>query len=456
MTSLSELKQGKYMKKPLTIFIAVLVFSPLACSRESLVWVPMWQETSSLGTPRAGAASVAALGFIYVIGGVDGKNFLRTTEYAEILEDGSLGPWKPGPLMNEARGFADAVIYQGSIYVVGGGKGRYGKTLLSTAERSRILPDGSLSPWAKEKYSMNMPRRCSKLVVVGDRIFTLGGFGGDMLNTVEHATFLGNGTLDEWFEEQERLTVLRYINGAKTVGDITYVIGGHHQTEGVGIKDVEWSKVIDAAGFKNWQRTSPLRIGRYGLAVAAHKDNLYALGGLSGTAYLDSIELTTAGSNGELEAWRLTTPLSSFRSLFNAVVYKDWIYILGGTNDTAYFKSVEYATFNKTGDIGFWSTREKAAATKKSMKKEGAKSRPPLLPNEGVVVKTMNTKRYVYILVSKQEGEVWLAAPKEAYHAGDRIRYGAGVSMPNFYSKELKINFPSVIFVGKVHKLDAK
>lgn len=443
------------MRNVCIIFMAVLAFLPLSCSREPLEWLPMWQETSPLATPRAGAAAVVANGFIYVIGGVDGKNFLQTTEYAEILKDGALGPWKPGPPMHEPRGFADAVIYQNAIYIVGGGKGPYGKTLLRTVERSRIQPDGSLSPWIKEKFSMNMPRRCAKVVAIDNRIFTFGGFGGDMLDTVEHVNILDDGSLDEWFEEQERLTVLRYISAVKQAGEITYVIGGHHQTQGIGIKDVEWSKVIDAAGFQNWQQTSPLQIGRYGLAVVAHKDNLYALGGLTGTAYLDSIEKTKVGANGELKPWRLTTPLSTARSMFNAVVYKDWIYILGGTNDYSYFKSVEYASFNETGDIGFWATKEKADAYKKDREKKKAKEiARPRLPNEGIVVKTMNTKSYVYILVSKKDGQIWLAAPKAAYDAGDRIRYSEGVSMPNFYSKELKVSFPSVLFVGNVDKLE--
>lgn len=433
------------------LILAVVVFCS-ACSRETPTWVPMWKDTSPLITARSSAAAIVHNGFIYVIGGVDGRNFLKTTEYAKIRADGSLSPWKQGPSMNEARGFADAVVYKDTIYIVGGANGPYGKNLLRSVERSKILPDGSLSSWIDEKHNMNMPRRCSKVVLVGNRLFSLGGFGGDMLNTVEHAEILDNGAVGEWLEEGEKLTVLRYISGVKKEGEAAYVVGGHHQMEGVGIQDVEWSKVVDEAGFQEWKRTSPLQVGRYGLTTVVHDGNIYALGGITGTEYLDSVEKSKISATGELEPWRLTTPLSLPRAMLSAVVYKDRVYILGGTNQDGYMRSVEYATFNEDGDIGFWGNEEDAASIRSKKEQKAKKSNGPL-PNEGTVLKTLQAKRYVYILVSKGEERIWLAGPKMELHAGDRISYSKGVYMSNFYSKELKMNFPSVIFVGKVRKL---
>jgi hypothetical protein len=68
-----------------------------ACSMQSKLWIPDWKETSTLAVPRAGAAIIAADGTLFLIGGVDGKEFIDTTEYARIQKDGSLGPWQPGP-----------------------------------------------------------------------------------------------------------------------------------------------------------------------------------------------------------------------------------------------------------------------------------------------------------------------------------------------------------------------
>lgn len=440
------------MKGSLRIIImVVLLIVGMGCGRDSSVWLAAWKETTPLSTKRSGAAAVAWKDHIYVIGGVDGKNFMKTMEFARIQEDGSLGPWKEGPMLNEARGFFDALVHDGHIYVVGGGNGPYGKNLLRSVERARIGEDGKLEEWQKEKFALTMPRRCSKVVSVGNRLFTLGGFGGDMLDTVEHSAVLDDGSLDEWFEEGEKLSTLRYIHGVKTVGDITYVVGGHHQTEGIGIADVEWSKVLDEAGYDAWKKSAPLNVGRYGLALTSHNGSLYALGGLTGAEYLDSVEIGRIASAGEIEPWRMTTPLFWPRAMASVVVYKDWIYIIGGTNRDGYLKSVEYATFNDKGDIGFRATTEEATIYEKRLEEKKKEKKAPL-PNSGVVLKTMPTKRYVYILVATQKGDVWLAGPKMEINAGESISFSKGVFMSNFYSKELKLNFPAITFVGKVHR----
>ena len=71
-----------------------------ACSMQSKLWIPDWKETSGLSWPRAGAAVVAFDDTLFIIGGVDGKDFLDTTEFARIRKDGSLGPWLSGPRLN--------------------------------------------------------------------------------------------------------------------------------------------------------------------------------------------------------------------------------------------------------------------------------------------------------------------------------------------------------------------
>ena len=444
------------MKKIFKILFPIIFVFIWACDDNSSVWISTWKKTASLSTSRAGAAAVTFNGFLYVVGGVNGSDFLNTTEYAKVNADGSLGPWMKGPSMYEARGFVDAVIHKKYIYAVGGGKGANGKVLLRTAERAPILSDGKLGPWEKEKYVMNMPRRCSKTVVVRDRIYTLGGFGGDMLNTVEHAQIRKDGTLDEWFEEGEKLIQLRYIAGVKKVGEIVYVAGGHHQTEGAGINNVEWSRVIDESGFQPWNEAASLQVGRYGLTLASHDNGLYALGGLSGVDYLDSVEMSNASGTGAITAWRFSTPLATPRAMLSAVVYKDWLYVIGGTNGDGYLKSVDYATFNQSGDIGNWLNKEELASyNKRSIKKDEASKKT--LPNEGIVMDVMATRKYIYILSANKDGLAWLAAPKAVFRVGDRILYSKGVHMSNFFSKELGKRFDSVLFVGTVqHKVTKK
>jgi len=413
-------------------------------------WINGWRDATSLVAPRAGAAALAVNGYIYLIGGVDGVNFVGLTEFAKVQQDGSLGPWQTTAFLNEERGFIDAVAKDGYIYVVGGGNGPNGQNLLRSVERAQIQADGSLGAWQVLPSSLVMPRRCSKLILKGNFIYTLGGFAGALLDNVERAEILPNGDLGAWTMESATMTLPRYVNTVKGSHGNAYVIGGHDQVKGVGITDVEWAVPDDHGVVKDWKPTSPMQVGRYGLASAGHGNAIYAIGGLTGLEYLNSIEVATVLANGELSTWRKTTALLEPRATFSAVVYQDWIYVIGGVNQDHYLNSVEYASLNAQDDIGFFGTTSEAQAYQAKI--DRLKSLKPELPNFGTVKAIQYASMYSYIQVVNEQGVEWLAGPRIELKVNDKIRYSSGVSMSNFYSKELQRSFPKVLFVSKIEK----
>jgi hypothetical protein len=433
------------------ILLALMLVMLSGCATR--VWIPDWKEATSINIPRAGTAALQVKDKIYLLGGVDGNNFLKTTEYAQIQKDGSLGPWKMGPQMHEERGFIDAAVHGDYVYVVGGGNGPYGQHLLRSVERARIQPDGTLGPWEQEKNGMVVARRCSKVIVTDKALYSFGGFGGVLLDSVEYAEFQPDGTLGEWKLDPNVMTTLRYINSVKKEGDLFFVIGGHDQAKGNGITDVEWSRPAVDGSLQKWQATTPMQQGRYALSTASYGDYMYALGGISGAEYLDSIERTKVGKNGQLEPWKpVAAHLDQTRAYFSTIDNKERLYVLVGTNRAGYMSSVIYADRKEDGEIGYWGTPEEALAVKARLAKRAAEASQ--LPYDGVVKEVLQTQAYTYVRVqSTKEGLVWLAGPKVAdLKPGDRIGYSEGVGMPDFYSKELKRNFPMVIFVGQVQK----
>ena len=430
-----------------TLFALCCLATLVGCKDKSRSWQPRWRRAESLTVSRQGAAAVQVNGFIYVMGGAFRTDFLNSTEYAQIKEDGSLGPWQAGPPMHEARGYFDAVYHNGWIYVIGGGNGEGGHVLLRSVERARVLPDGKLSPWQQEPVGMVMPRRCNKTVLINGSIYALGGFSGDMLNSVEHTKILPDGSTSDWLEEQERLTVMRYISGVKYVDGAVYVVGSHEQLAGAATKDVEWGKIKDEAGFGKWTQTSPLQIPRFGLGLVAHAGRLYAFGGLTGPEFLDSVESAPIIAGGGLGEWRLqAAKLSSPRAMMAVVTYKDWVYSLGGAGTNL----VEYATFNEAGEMGSWYSEAELKAL------QTARQEAPLsvrLPIQGSVVKVQHAPPYIYLLVNIEgHGEAWVAGPEGDFHVGDRVRFGGGAVMHDFFSKTLNIRFEHVMFVAKLLK----
>jgi len=413
------------------------------------IWISGWKETSSLNIARAGAAMVTHNNFVYMIAGVDGRDFLRSTEYAPILPDGSIGDWKMGPQLIEDRGFTEAVVKNGYIYVVGGGNGPNGQRLLTTVERAKINPDGSLGAWRQEDNRTVLPRRCTKLSLIGDYLYSFGGYGGTLLDSVEYAKIEADGSVGQWRIASEAMTLPRYVNSVKTVGGFAFVLGGHDQDKGVGIVDVEWAKPQADGDIHSWQKTSPLKTGRYGVASAKHNKTIYMLGGLTGLEYLGSIEKSQVLPEGGLAEWQETTAMSVPRATFSAFTNNGYIYVLGGANRDGYLRSVEYAEINEQGDLGFMGSLQEREQYLQHVKDK--QENAPVLPNEGVVKQILHAEMYSYVQVLNQGKLVWIAGPKTAaLSINATVQYSKGVYMSNFFSKELQKAFPEVTFVSRI------
>ena len=434
-----------------TVLGTFLLLPVIALAGENQQWIPGWRTTTHMNVARAGAAVVKQGRTLYIIGGVDGHDFLRSVEYTHINDDGSIEPWLFTNALNEARGFFSAVVNDGYVYAVGGGNGPNGEHLLRSVERAPIKADGSLGNWQTLTTSLNLPRRCVKVLQQGRRLFALGGFGGSLLDSVESAPIGDDGSLGPWQIEDRHMTMPRYVNTAKHIGDIAIVIGGHRQDGGVGLKAVETARLDNNGIASDWRSDAPLNNGRYALSAATDGHTLWAIGGLDGAVYTDRIEKARVDTNTNgrhLTDWQDTTPLSSPRANFGAIVDNGFIYIIGGTNRDGYYNSVELAQINDAGDIGFYGT----AAEAETYKARKASTKKPSLPNSGRVIAVVQTSAYTYLKVMGDGGSSWIAAPHGEFKKGDNIHYSRGLTMVQFYSRSLGRTFDEILFVERVEK----
>ncbi len=430
-----------------TCFFSFNAFSQsVNFSVEKKHWIAGWQTESAMTISRAGTAVVTHGNRIYMIGGVDGVKFLSTVESATIKSDGGLSAWAVISEMPQARGFVSAAVYENRIYVVGGGNGPYGKNLLRSVVSVPILKNGLLGEWRTEAEQMLTPRRCSKLIVKDNTLHVLGGFSGALLDTVESTQFSENGQLAPWSLQKNRMTMPRYVNEVKRVADYVFVTGGHHPSEGVGVNDVEYARLNDSA--LAWQSALAMKAGRYAFASAAHNNVLYVFGGISGTEYLNSSEkLPVAGNIGATQ-WSKATDLPEFMANFAALVVGDYIYIFGGSTRYEYMPNVWKATFNASGEVGYYGTQQNLEVFRSLNR---AKKRVTKLPNSGRVLERIVTDGYTYMRVFTGGKEIWLAAPKVNVSLNAKIRFSEGVYMSNFRSKSLNRNFAAILFVGAVN-----
>jgi len=442
-----------FYRYALSLSLSLLIFVPLAVTaNDDQQWIAGWQTTTHLNVARAGAAAVKEGKMLYIIGGVDGHDFLRSVEYTHINDDGSLGPWFFTSALNDARGFFAAAVSDGWLYAIGGGNGPNGEHLLRSVERAPIRSDGSLGPWQTLAAKLNLPRRCVKVLLHDRRLFALGGFGGSLLDSVESAMIADDGTLGPWRIEDRHMTMPRYVNTAKHIGDLAIVIGGHREDGGVGLNAVETARLSKDGIISDWRHDVPLNSGRYALAAATDGHTLWVIGGLDGAIYTDRIEKTivdASASERHLSPWQDTTPLSSPRANFNSIIDNDFIYIIGGTNRDGYYKTIEVAKINDAGDLGFYGTAAEAAAYDEQRK---SATRKTILPNSGEIIAIVQTDAYTYLKVMGKGGARWLAAPHGEFIKGETIHYSRGLTMVRFYSRSLGRTFDEILFVEKVQR----
>lgn len=340
----------KKIAKGFLFFIAAvpLLFVFAGCGKKSeeggagggKVWMEMWRFERPLTKKRAGVGAVVIGGKrIYAVGGGEfsGKGSLEifnTVEYADILDDGSLSEWKPGPGLNIPRVYLTATVYGDHIYVMGGEslervytgqKDERAPVLLDTIERARINPDGTIGEWVLEKEKMNFPRRGGVVYGAGGWLYAGGGFSGDFLNDVEMAKINPDGSLGKW-QEAGFFHGERYISGYAQKNDRLYVMGGHINSPVRAMDSVE---VATGGGKLEWKETSPLYTRRFLNTALVANDAIYALAGHN-TVNLTATEKASINSDGTLGKWEPDTPLNIPRRAVASVVAGGRIYLLGG------------------------------------------------------------------------------------------------------------------------------
>ena len=86
--------------------------------------IGIWTATTSLPQTTEMATSVVYNGYVYEIGGSNGSANLATVDYVPINSSGTLGTWPATTSLLQATFDATSVVYNGYLYEIGGWNGR--------------------------------------------------------------------------------------------------------------------------------------------------------------------------------------------------------------------------------------------------------------------------------------------------------------------------------------------
>lgn len=180
--------------------------------------------------------------YVYVVGGIQGPQQLDSVERAEVLEDGSLGPFRPyGRRLTAKRYGHWTEVHDGYLYVVGGlsENGDAGQV-----ERARIQADGDLGPFERMASRLNERRDSPIAIGLNGWLYVIGGAQENAmhikLRSVEAAPFTSRGLGS--FVYAGGLRVGRDYHTVTRVGDWLYAIAGE-KTYGGALASVERARV---------------------------------------------------------------------------------------------------------------------------------------------------------------------------------------------------------------------
>jgi len=282
-------------------------------------------------TTRVRGGAVAANGYLYHLGGVDGTGTtVATVQYAKLNADGTVGTWAATTSLPGARRQFQPVVANGYIYVIGGRDNSNATQAISYY--AKLNADGSVGTW-NTTTALTAARFGQATIAYNGYIYVMGGFNSSIAvqNTVYSAKINANGTLaSAWSTATNLPTAIANINGTTVANGYVYIAGG--ATPGYE-DDMYYAKLNTDGTTGSWTTLSNVLNGfgggdeNYQLFVA--NGYLYVVGGdLS-----NRVVAFALNANGSLGGGTALTnfPLNPMGEAAGASA-NGYFYVLGGSS----------------------------------------------------------------------------------------------------------------------------
>lgn len=154
-----------------------------------------WTSAADMPGVLNGSQAVITKNRVYVLGGAVTSTTHTSAVYtAPINADGTLGAWTTGTSLPSAVAFAQAVMTNNRVYLIGGAASSSGA--LTTVYTTPINADGTLGTWTTST-ALPSGMAYGQAVVTNSRMIMIGGYNpsGTALTTTTSYTFSG-GTND--------------------------------------------------------------------------------------------------------------------------------------------------------------------------------------------------------------------------------------------------------------------
>ena len=293
------------------------------------------RQTPALVTPRGGHASFVAGNRLYVIGGTSSTATLSSIEQAIIDGDGSIEAFTTvtGSSLATARTGLTATAIGGYVYVIGGNDGT---AALASVERAPLASDGTLGAFAVlPDVHLASARYGHTAVVIGNGLYVVGGTdGANALASVERAEIAPDGTLSPFAAVAGvQLATARSNHASVVIGDLLYVLGG---TGAPGpLASVEIATIFPDGQLSTFTTVAGLALPKRATTPTAFVlgDYVYVVGGKDDSGNILGTSLATIHPDGSLGGFAdaSSATQAGYRFGHTTELVGNHLYVIGGT-----------------------------------------------------------------------------------------------------------------------------
>jgi len=276
-------------------------------------------------------------GFLYHTGGftyTGGTDDSTNVFYATVSSNGIIGSWIKTTGSPEGIYDHASIAANGFLYVLGGMVVTTNGDLYSDAlYYSKLNLDGSIGVW---QAANRCPYALTLLSAAewNNRIFIVGGFtDSGATNGVFSAQIQTNGSLGPWVAQTPLPLNGGIFAHASVANGNLYVIGGLHSNGYTLTRKVYYSKINADGTLAGWAQTSLLPQAVSDIEAVAANGRIFAIGGTDGFSPLNYVQNATVNGDGSLNPWSLGTPLPRPLTYHASAVSGSHIFVSGGADD---------------------------------------------------------------------------------------------------------------------------
>jgi hypothetical protein len=318
--------------------------------------VGTWALTTAMTTKRRGLAAVAADGYIYVTGGHDGSNYLNTGEAAAINSNGTLGTWGTLNLFTTGRHGHASLAYNGRLYLIGG-CGSTAPSYYNDIQWVPISGGTTTAAWSQLTNAFTGGRMMFGAAMYNRYIYITGGqTSGSYSDEVLKSLLASDGTPGTFTSAGNVLPSARGYHISTAHHGYLYAVGGYNAG---ATADALAAPILANGNVGAWTVPSTaMPSGRMGHSAALLNGMLYVTGGNdSGGGYRADARWALLNTNGTVGAWTTTSPFTTARSQHATVAANGYLYVIAGRDASANpFSDVQYAPIRADGTLGTWAS----------------------------------------------------------------------------------------------------